>query len=90
METKKIKKITSKEGVGYILDRVPATSTNYKLLILMHWSLFDNIDIPPEVIKSILDSGTNPETISRSKRNIRSVQKNASRIITGSIQGSSK
>lgn len=64
-------KYTSIKSVEYLLESVPETKDNYKLLILLYWNLFDNIDIPPEVIKDIVKKGTSPESITRISRMIK-------------------
>ena len=38
------------------------------LLTLLYWKVFDGIDIPDSVMQSILQQGTNPETIFRALR----------------------
>jgi hypothetical protein len=60
--------MSAEEKINYILENVPKAKKNSKLLILVYWQLFDNIDIPETVIKDILEHGTVPETITRSLR----------------------
>lgn len=60
----------SYQRVAWIVDHVPAARTNYKLLMLIYWQLFDNIDIPDEMMNKIIEEGTEPETISRAKRKV--------------------
>lgn len=59
---------TSYEKVAWILEKVPAAQHNYKLLMLIYWQVFDEIDIPEKVINNIAAKGTKPETINRYKR----------------------
>jgi hypothetical protein len=58
------------QKVAYLIDNVPQAADNYKLLILLYWQVFDNIDIPRRVIKEIAERGTEPESINREKRNV--------------------
>lgn len=53
-----------------MLGRVPHARVDNKLLVLTYWRVFDNIDIPPDLAKKILENGTSPETIMRSKRKV--------------------
>lgn len=57
-----------KERVAFIMDEVPETRYNYLYLIVSYWQLFDGIDIPQETIQQIINQGTQPETIARSRR----------------------
>jgi len=59
---------TTEQRVAYLVQKVPATRTNYKLLLLLYWQVFDGIDIPKEVVNTILEKGTEPESIGRLKR----------------------
>lgn len=68
-------KVHVTEGVSYILNKVPEANHNNQLLILLYWKLFDNIDIPSEVIRDILEKGTSTETITRSSRTIKNLIK---------------
>lgn len=54
--------------MAYLIQQVPATQSNYKLLLLLYWQVFDGIEIPPEVVNNILGNGTEPESIGRLKR----------------------
>lgn len=58
------------ENVEYLLNKVPNTSNNDMLLILLYWNLFDNIDLSSTVINSIMKNATTPETILRNKRRL--------------------
>lgn len=40
------------------------------LLTLLYWKVFDEIDIPANVMQEILSKATNPETIFRSLRHV--------------------
>jgi hypothetical protein len=62
---------TSRERVAFIMDNIPQARYNYLLLLLSYWQLFDGIDIPEDVVKQIVDNGTQPETIARSRRKAR-------------------
>lgn len=61
----------SRERVAFIMDNIPQTRYNYLHLLLSYWQLFDGIDIPDHVIKQIVEHGTQPETIARSRRKAR-------------------
>ena len=65
---KELKLDTSREKVAFIMDNIPQTRHNYLLLLLSYWQLFDGIDIPNELMQQIAERGTQPETISRSRR----------------------
>jgi hypothetical protein len=58
----------SRERVAFIMDNIPQTRYNYLHLLLSYWQLFDGIDIPDDVVKQIVERGTQPETIARSRR----------------------
>lgn len=61
----------SRERVAFIMDNIPQTRYNYLHLLLSYWQLFDGIDIPDHVIQQIVEHGTQPETIARSRRKAR-------------------
>lgn len=61
---------TSYQRVAWLLEKVPATQFNYKLLMLMYWQIFDGVDIPKETIAQVIKVGTEPETINRAKRKV--------------------
>lgn len=46
------------------------------LLTLLYWKVFDGIDIPDSVMQSILQKGTNPETIFRALRKAQEKKRN--------------
>lgn len=54
--------------MAYLVSQVPATQSNYKLLLLLYWQVFDGIDIPRDIVNTILEKGTEPESIGRLKR----------------------
>lgn len=56
------------EKVTWLVQNVPETKTNFKLLILLYWQMFDEIDIPAHLITDIMEKGSEPESISRLKR----------------------
>lgn len=60
----------SQERTAYLLDKIPQTRNNYLYLILCYWQVFDGIDIPEDIVRQIADRGTQPETISRSRRKV--------------------
>lgn len=60
----------SYQRVAALIDRVPAARDNYKLLILLYWQIFDEIEIPQKVLEEIAEKGTEPETINRAKRKV--------------------
>ena len=74
METENLK--TSHQKVAWILERVPATKKNYKLLLLLYWQIFDGIDISKETLRQIIENGTEPETVTRSKRRVLEITSN--------------
>lgn len=53
---------------AFLMDKIPETRKDYLYLLLTYWQVFDGIDIPADVVKQIVEKGTQPETISRSKR----------------------
>lgn len=56
--------------VAFIVDNIPGTESNDKLLLLAYWQLFDNIEIPSSIITEILQQATPPETVSRRRREV--------------------
>ncbi len=56
------------ENVINIMEQVPEARVDKKLLCLLYWMLYDNIDIPADVVKKIINQGTPPETILRYQR----------------------
>jgi hypothetical protein len=54
--------------VQYLVEQVPAARDNDKLLILLYWQIFDEIAIPPAVVRAVLTSGAQPDSITRLKR----------------------
>lgn len=65
---------TTLERVAFLLETIKITRINYSALIVLYWKVFDNIDIPDEIINKIISSGTKPETISRAKRKIHEIK----------------
>ena len=61
---------TAYQRVAWLLEKVPATQANYKLLMLLYWQVFNGIDIPKHTIQEIIEKGTEPETINRAKRKV--------------------
>lgn len=59
---------TTYDKVSWLVNNVPASRSNYKLLLLLYWQVFDEIDIPKEVVNEIAERGTEPESIGRLKR----------------------
>lgn len=59
---------TTEQKVAYLVSQVPATRSNYKLLLLLYWQIFDGIQIPSEIVNAILEKGTEPESLGRLKR----------------------
>jgi len=57
-------------NVEYLLKKVPPTANNDMLLVLLYWTYFDNIDLPSNIINSIMEKATAPETILRHKRRL--------------------
>lgn len=60
--------VSVRERVMFLMEKVPAVKHNYKLLLLLYWQVFDGINIPKEIIASIMEKGAQPQTINRSKR----------------------
>jgi predicted glycosyl hydrolase (DUF1957 family) len=58
------------QRVAYLMNMVPQSRSDYLLLILLYWQVFDGIDIPEEVVKRIQEHATQPETITRSRRKV--------------------
>ncbi|UNY40013.1 hypothetical protein KLEB273_gp110 [Bacillus phage vB_BauM_KLEB27-3] len=56
--------------VAYLMDHIPEARTDYLVLLLSYWQVFDEINIPKEVVQEILEKATQPETVSRSRRKI--------------------
>ena len=54
--------------MAYLVSKVSATRSNYKLLLLLYWQVFDEIEMPKELINAILERATEPESIGRLKR----------------------
>lgn len=65
---KKSELVTIKDRVLFLIDRVPAVKTNYKMLLILYWQVFDGIEMPKETARAILDRGAQPESIDRMKR----------------------
>jgi hypothetical protein len=58
------------QKVAFLMDNVPHARHNYLALLLTYWQMFDGIEIPLEIFKQIVEKGTQPETITRSRRRI--------------------
>jgi hypothetical protein len=61
--------------IAYLLESIDAlgeiNSPRRKILLtLLYWKVFDGIEIPDSVMRTILNQGTNPETIYRSLRKV--------------------
>lgn len=52
--------------IGKVLLIFP--DITYTEMVLLTWQLYDGIEIPEQVCKDVLASGSSPETISRKKR----------------------
>ena len=64
-----IKKRTVNRSVKTLIDYGgDNVKSNSVALILAHWQICDNIDIPDEIVETILRKATPPESITRSKR----------------------
>jgi hypothetical protein len=55
---------------AFIMDKIPPARHDYLYLLISYWQIFDGIEIPEEVVKQIVERGTQPETISRSRRKV--------------------
>lgn len=60
----------SYKRVAYILENAPQSRYDNKLLLLLYWQMFDDIPMADTVAKEIIERGTEPETILRSRRKI--------------------
>lgn len=60
----------SQNKVAYLMDKIPQTRNNYLYLLVTYWQVFDGIDIPEEVLQQIVEKGSQPETVSRSRRKV--------------------
>ena len=58
----------SREKVAFLMDHIPQARHNYLHLMLSYWQVFDDIDIPEDVVKQIVEKATQPETVTRAKR----------------------
>lgn len=61
---------TVEERVAFLMDHIPETRNNYVHLILSYWQVFDGIDIPDEMLKSLVKQATQPESVSRARRKV--------------------
>lgn len=59
------------KNVGRLIKRAPNVTNDDRVLLLLYWQIYDDIEIPPEVAKKIITKGTRPESITRSKRKFR-------------------
>lgn len=59
-----------REQVAFLMDNIPQTRNDYLYLLLSYWQVFDDIQIPEQVVKEIIQKATQPETISRSRRKV--------------------
>lgn len=55
---------------AFIMDKIPPARHDYLYLLISYWQIFDGIEIPEEVVKQIVERGTQPETVSRSRRKV--------------------
>lgn len=60
--------LTILEKVQHLIREVPEASHNDKLLTLLYWRIYDGIQIPPAVMREILEKGAQPDSITRLKR----------------------
>lgn len=58
----------SREKVAFLMDNIPQTRYNYLHLLISYWQVFDEIDIPENVVNQIVEKATQPETIGRARR----------------------
>ena len=58
----------SREKVAFLMDNIPQARSNYLYLMLSYWQVFDEIDIPDDVINQIVEKATQPETVTRARR----------------------
>lgn len=68
----KLNLLTVKSRVRYLAEMVDGVTTDPNrgrlLMMLLYWKLFDGIDIPPEIMRQILEKGTHPESLGRLMR----------------------
>lgn len=65
----------SVKKVAYLMDNIPQTRYNYLYLLLSYWQVFDEIDIPDNVVEQIVERATLPGTVSRSRRRARELSR---------------
>lgn len=58
----------SQQKVAFLMDNIPQTRNSYLHLMLSYWQVFDDIDIPDELVKEIVEKATQPETVTRARR----------------------
>jgi hypothetical protein len=58
------------DKVAFIMDKIPPARHDYLYLLISYWQVFDGIEIPDDLVKQIVERGTQPETISRSRRKV--------------------
>jgi hypothetical protein len=59
------------QRVAFIMDHIPQARHDYLTLILGYWKIFDGVNIPDEIFAEIVEKGSQPETISRSRRKVK-------------------
>lgn len=55
--------------IQYLLSTYPETQ-DYKILLLYYWKIFDGINIPNDVMQDIIANASEPNSISRYRRNV--------------------
>lgn len=55
---------------AFIMDKIPPARHDYLYLLISYWQVFDGIEIPEELVKQIIERGTQPETVSRARRKV--------------------
>lgn len=66
---------TTEQKVAWILEKVPAARSNYLMLLLVYWIVYDNVELPVEIVEQVLGKATKPETITRARRKIFEMKK---------------
>ena len=61
---------TNEKRVAYLMNNIPAARHSNLYLILSYWQIFNDIDIPEELLQELAGSATQPETITRARRKV--------------------
>lgn len=61
---------TNEKRVAYLMNNIPAARHSNLYLILSYWQIFNDIDIPEELLQELAGTATQPETITRARRKV--------------------